>query len=102
MTINKISSADSIKDVLCAIDEFCQEQLSRENDETCLRLKEEILESDKDMDFITLMTICLNRFFDSWQRGIRFYGSFESFKNDAISNEVYFDVETYKIKSLTE
>ena len=27
MTINKILSADSIKDVLCAIDEFCQEQL---------------------------------------------------------------------------
>ena len=59
MTINKILSADSIKDVLCAIDEFCQEQLARENDETCLRLKEEILESDNDILCILGSYLCV-------------------------------------------
>ncbi len=59
MTINKILSAESIKDVLCAIDEFCQEQLARENDETCLRLKEEILESDKDILCILGSYLCV-------------------------------------------
>ena len=54
----------------------------------------EYLESNEDTDFITLMKKCLDRFFSSWQKGIQFYKSFESFKADCISNEIYFDVVT--------
>lgn len=53
-------------------------------------LKEYIKHFDEHRTFESLMRSCLTIFFSNWQKSLRYYNSFEHFKKDAISNELYY------------
>lgn len=53
-------------------------------------LKEYIEKYDEHRTFESLMKSCLTTFFSNWQKSLRYYNSFEYFKQDAISNELYY------------
>jgi len=53
-------------------------------------LKRYIEKYDEHRTFESLMKSCLTIFFSNWQKSLRYYNSFEHFKKDAISNELYY------------
>lgn len=59
MSINKIMEANSIGELLSAIDDFCLDTTVCDNDSECLGLKEEVLASGKDILSILASYLCV-------------------------------------------
>ena len=59
MSINKIMEANSIGELLSAIDDFCLDTTVCDNDSECLGLKEEVLASGKDVLSILASYLCV-------------------------------------------
>lgn len=55
MTINDITNSKSLHELVCAVEEFCKENLVRENDDVFAELREQ-LELIKENDFIMLLS----------------------------------------------
>lgn len=55
MTINGILNSRSLYELVCAAEEFCQKNIIRENDDVCMKLKEQ-LEISAENDYLTLLS----------------------------------------------